>query len=225
MAISTSNHTTLDQSPGLHGLNQALEIIDNFFSAYHHIDAIRGLKLLLTMSTQDGREKKLTQRASQTLYFTEMLTLLLEASWILCPKKHPESLAIISLSTDSQKDYLDPLLFVTPQYINCAFDSFPRNLSRKEFLNPYRVFPKLFKEHSLSDWNEKINNILHRALSRFQSDITTSEFHLYKQPRLLGKMIDACHLIYVREKLNKTNLSTSEANETAENNSTEITKA
>ena len=80
-----------------------------------------------------------------------------------------------------------------------AWRAFPRTLSFKEYENPYRAFRRFFRCRSITEWQELMDDLLGFALCKdsilevnIELDILSIYFHLVK-------LIEAAHLIYVRE--------------------------
>ena len=79
------------------------------------------------------------------------------------------------------------------------WDFFPRALSLKEYINPYVVFKRFFKYLKLAEWKRELNDIFEYAIAReslwdagVECDLLGIYFHL-------TKLIEAVHLIDVRE--------------------------
>lgn len=76
------------------------------------------------------------------------------------------------------------------------WSSFPRCLSEKEFCNPYSVFKKFFRKQSLDKWVHKWEEVVEYALSPHSSGTELDTLHFYT---LMIKLLEAAHLIYMRE--------------------------
>ena len=80
-----------------------------------------------------------------------------------------------------------------------AWDYFPRYLTRKEFTDPYRVFDKLARYKRLPEWRDLVQNLFSSAVSGKRIYTCCDDQNLYLTGRLLLKLIEAAHLVYVRE--------------------------
>jgi hypothetical protein len=79
------------------------------------------------------------------------------------------------------------------------WDYFPRSLSMKEFIDPYSVFKKFFRYQKLEGWKKDMQEILEYALadiSFFEGGLTFDVLSIYFH---LTKLLEAAHLIDVRE--------------------------
>lgn len=109
----------------------------------------------------------------------------------------------------TEEDLMNPCYFGKGQLGASDFDCFPRMLSRKDCLNPYRVFGKVLAYQSLEEWKDE----LHELLLDAQSKTLSTEIHWdgVSFCRHLIKLFEAAHLIDVREgsrqhsRLEKTN--------------------
>ncbi|MBW0162193.1 MAG: hypothetical protein HYI21_10800 [Sediminibacterium sp. Gen4] len=87
-----------------------------------------------------------------------------------------------------------------------SWDYFPRSLSTKEFRDPYKALA-LFKSIRVKeDWKEILDYIMNGALSKkslTESGIYLETFTISEQ---LRKVIEGCHLIYVRTTFKRENI-------------------
>lgn len=79
-----------------------------------------------------------------------------------------------------------------------AWDYFPRSLSKKEFRDPYKVLSRFTEERGIKEWEDIMDYLLNGALGK--SSLTEAGVHLevFTISEQLNKIIEACHLIYVR---------------------------
>jgi hypothetical protein len=79
-----------------------------------------------------------------------------------------------------------------------AWDFFPRHLSKKEFIDPYKALEKFTRYRNSEQWKEVIKELEYHALA----DTRLDEFADSKSMLLtyihLHKLIEATHLIEVR---------------------------
>lgn len=199
-----SDISIINLSLSVQMISQPMDTISNFFSIYHYPDAVRHLKRLIKMIFENSKANNLDDHASEIIFFYENLIQLLEISWVITQQETSDTPATIEQQFEDQSQMLNPILYTPKAHRHLAFQFFPRNLSSDEFRNPYQVFPKLFKHYSLTEWKDQLNNIFHLAMSRYAGNVCSTETNLYILPRLLSKMIDASHLINVREEGNPT---------------------
>ena len=98
-----------------------------------------------------------------------------------------------------KKDVFNPNLYCSWHKDLTEWDFFPRVLSLKEYFNPYLVFKRFFKYKALPEWKQDLQEILDYALARsclLESGINIDILSVYF---FLSKLIEAAHLIDVRE--------------------------
>ncbi|GAA3927451.1 hypothetical protein GO495_05390 [Chitinophaga oryziterrae] len=134
------------------------------------------------------------------VYFLERLFRLIEAGWLINQMDNSERLANLRLQyPEGEIDMMNPALYCKFVHKDYPWDYFPRNLTRKEFITPYKVFPKFFQFRTLSEWKEELHNILHIALTGDNMEATGDVIDVLAFKKHLDKLADACHLISVRE--------------------------
>ncbi len=79
------------------------------------------------------------------------------------------------------------------------WDYFPRMLSLKEYKDPYIVFKRFFKFRDLADWKTDLRTIAEYALVRTSLSEACVEMDTLSIYLFLTKLIEAVHLIDVRE--------------------------
>lgn len=94
---------------------------------------------------------------------------------------------------------IDPLYYAGWQSDSTAWDFFPRYITKNEFARPYSVFFKFFRYYNLQEWKEELEDILFHALSKGSVLDTSSGSDLLTIHIYLQKLIEAAHLIEVRE--------------------------
>ena len=127
------------------------------------------------------------------LYHLKIIESVINAAFLINKEKKQSPLDI------TQKDIFNPNLFCGRHAHNGEWDYFPRVLSFKEFSNPYLAFTHFFKYLALSEWKSQLQEILQYALvedSLFASgtDMDILSIYIY-----LIKLVEAAHLIDVRE--------------------------
>ena len=139
------------------------------------------------------------------LDFYERQIQLIEATWLIQQMDNAGNPAIIS-SYQEEEQLMRIDLYCNPFYKQFALDFFPRVLSRKEYLNPYKVFPKFFKFYTLSEWKQNLYNALHLSLTNTKGGYADNIDEILKIEKFMVKVAEACHLIFVREEEAKKKL-------------------
>lgn len=88
------------------------------------------------------------------------------------------------------------------------WDYFPRNLTTKEFKDPYKALVKFTAWASKKEWKEHLHYLLSFALSENSLFEFGVHLPLVKISELLHKMLEATHLIDVRLNVQRTITST-----------------
>jgi hypothetical protein len=136
-----------------------------------------------------GRKKMLA-----VLELKEDLLRLLEAAHLLVDERtacldlrHPIALMDPAHYCSGERDGLD------------AFAMFPRSLNRAEFMNPYRVFAKTRRRHTLPAWRECLQDLWSAGTTPATLYELAHSPAPWPDTRTLFKLVDASHLVVVRE--------------------------
>jgi hypothetical protein len=144
------------------------------------------------------KENYWTERSPNSLlYFYERVETLIEAAFLLAKVAPAKRVGVILLDEDEQINLLNPILYYPTSPKFNAWDYFPRHLSKKELLNPYLVFKKLFKDYKLYEWRYILHELLGIGLSNSQLEID-DEFNILLVNTHLEKLLEACSLIHTR---------------------------
>lgn len=190
-------HLTTDE------INDPYEVIHEYFSAFDMTDA---RKRLVRWINSTSKEKPYKQSASGLLFLYEKTQSLIEAAHLVAQMDNADRKAIIT--QNEGKPEINPMI----PNLYCAWlggelapapckawDTFPRSLTYKEFLNPYLVFGKFFSFLSLGKWRQVLEELFSMALSRSSFLDDCLDFDILGIKKHLEKLIDAAHLIDVRE--------------------------
>jgi hypothetical protein len=171
-------------------------VIQDFFETYHLHDAINYLrKWLRSAFTRKSRLNK-----SQSLFLLdlqEQITRLLEAALLLKDDPSTDGKALNLTADDAT--LLNPALYYTPHKTVLAWDCFPRHLSRAEYANPYSVFEKCLEQLDLAGWRQLLKDLFYAATYDVNICEEVQDDDLYHTCRCLFKLLEACHLVKVRE--------------------------
>lgn len=127
------------------------------------------------------------------LYDFKILESVINAAYIINKKKKKSSIIV------KKEESFNPNLFCGRQTDFILWRHFPRNLSFKEYANPYLTFKRFFNYLSLAEWKQELNDLLEYALvetSMYEGGIYKDILSLYFH---LIKLVEAAHLIDVRE--------------------------
>lgn len=99
----------------------------------------------------------------------------------------------------SNYDLFNPNLFRGWGRDTTDWEFIPHSLSLKEYSNPYVVFKRFFKFKELAKWKSDLRDILNYALTKeslYEAAVYIDCLSIYLH---LMKLIEAAHLIDVRE--------------------------
>ncbi len=136
---------------------------------------------------------------SNLLFFQEKILALIAGVWHFNKfSKVVGSIAKINGRAVSPTEFMRPELYCDPDR-HIPWECFPRHLTASEFIDPASVFPGFFALLNKCEWQELLNSMLHAAFTNNTFDEGTGEFNPVKVRIELGRLLDACHLIYIRE--------------------------
>jgi len=174
-------------------MNYCYQIISDFFNAY----SLSHATALLFGSLQAANKGKIWKgrTSADLLYFFKKLEELLLASFDLVNDSSRREGAMIENNAEGwfltdYKNYCGWHVDSTP------WDFFPRNLTQKEFLDPWKALKKITRYGSVDEWKEYLYEILYHAMARYS--INEEEINLLEVRLLLHKLLEASHLIEIR---------------------------
>lgn len=134
------------------------------------------------------------------LHYFEMLEKLTFSVYTIVKIKNKTKKVILP-KTNSSPDLTQYHLYCGRYDKLDPWDFFPRCLSAKEYRDPYMVLEKFTLWTSKKEWQMTLRYFLSYALgenSLFELGIS---LEIIKTAELLQKMLEACHLIYVRTQI------------------------
>jgi len=167
------------------------QIIAEFFSAddiasyREHIET-----LLLAAHSNDIWNKS---SPGDLLYYLKLLESVINAAFLINKHKKHSPLNI------SERDIFNPNLYFGGHGGATEWGCFPRALSLEEYQDPYLAFRAFFKFMTLDQWKEELTEISECALvnmSLTEGGVEIDTLPLYIH---LTKLVEAAHLIDVRE--------------------------
>ncbi|MFB6453782.1 hypothetical protein ACE38W_00820 [Chitinophaga sp. Hz27] len=136
------------------------------------------------------------------LWFYERLLNIMDAAYYLKEKDNSECPSVLLIEKGEEAiNLMDATLFFGGYDSYDAWDYFPRNLSKKEFKNPYKVFGRIFRTHTLFEWRNMLHILLHAGLTPYTSlkggDI--EDVNILQAKIALDKLVEAVGLIDIRK--------------------------
>ena len=167
------------------------QVIAEFFS---HADVASHRKVIrdtIKAACSDYISNK--KNPGDVLFDFKILESVINAAFLLNKEKRKSPLSI------NKDNLFDPNLYCGWHAGLTEWDFFPRMLSLKEYINPYLVFKRFFKYLKLAEWKRELQDLVDHALSRtslWESGIDFDTLPIYLH---LTKLVEAAHLIDVRE--------------------------
>jgi hypothetical protein len=127
------------------------------------------------------------------LWFFEKLESAINAAYLINMLKKKSPLSI------GKEDVFNPNLYCGWHGGLTEWDFFPRSLSLKEYIDPYIAFKKFFKFRTLDEWKEELHEVMEFALGKTSFSEASVEFDTLPIYFHLTKVVEAAHLIDVRE--------------------------
>jgi hypothetical protein len=167
------------------------QIFAEYFSAADLVSHKKTVKEALNAASSDHIWSK--KNPGDLLFSLGQLESVINAAFIIRKEKRESPLSIENYSL------FDPNLYRGWVGGLTDWNYFPRMVSLKEYKDPYAVFKRFFKYQALAEWKTDLQAISEYALvktSLFEACIEIDTLSLYIH---LTKLIEAAHLIDVRE--------------------------
>jgi hypothetical protein len=172
-------------------ISDPYQVIAEFFCSGHLSSHRKCIKQALKAAAGKFIWRKFNP--GDLLYDFKMIESVINAAYLINKENKTSPLTI------NKEGSFNPNLFCGWHRHSTQWDYFPRVLSFKEFANPYLAFKRFFKYLSLQKWKVELQDLLEYALvetSLSEAGIEKDMLSLYFY---LSKLIEAAHLIDVRE--------------------------
>jgi hypothetical protein len=170
-------------------INDPYQVIAEIFSAADIASHRKRIREVLKAACSDHIWRK--DNPGDLLYDFKLIESVINAAYLIKKEKKKSPLDIATYDLLNKNLYSDG----SDNDWNC----FPRSLSKKEYINPYRVFKSFFKYQKLEKWKEELQEILNYALVNMSLSEAGIEMDILSIYIHLTKLIEAAHLIDVRE--------------------------
>lgn len=175
----------------------ARQVIHHFFSENSLGHYRKYITSMLKAAYSEGYWKK--SDPGRLLHFQQMMQELIEAVYEFV--KEGKSGIKLDSKTVIQEAIIkgegDISLFHAHYSEENIWALFPRNLSQKEFQNPFLVYRKFFRLQGYKSWVMDFGELVSLALSPFGNE-SALDYDYLEIHRLLQKMVEASHLIEIR---------------------------
>jgi len=171
-------------------------VLFNFFVMVHLPEALREIDVWMDTISKGLNERR--HGASYLLTLYEAINKLIHAAFLIrqMDDDRPANLFGI-LKPDN--NHVPETKYYAAEGSKDTWSLFPRSLSKEQFINPYLVFRPFFEFWSLAEWKEELHNMLHLSFSDSTLEDTGEVVDLLNVKSHLDKLVEACHLILVRE--------------------------
>lgn len=181
-------------------INNPYSAISDYFSSATlamHRESVETLLLCATTTQQwnlDQQPRMFVRVAADT-------EKLLETAYLLQRNKDTVFRTNGSLITlaDLHGGSISPSLYFPPGANGYSWVYLPRYLKTDEFFNPYLAFHALFETETLASWRKRLSEFIEFALIKNSVFELGAEHDILKISSLLYRVIEAAHLIDVRE--------------------------
>lgn len=173
------------------------KIIEEFFSA-NDLDHYRKyISSMLKAAYSDNYWKK--SDPGSLLFFQEHMEKLIRAARQLVNSDGKPDLIYKQaiLEEPDMSTGMDPSTYFGWHKDSSMWEFFPRNLTKKEFINPYLAIKRFFKFKDLKTWMKDFKELITYTLSPYGNE-SAIDFDYLGINRHLQKLVEACHLIEVR---------------------------
>jgi hypothetical protein len=173
------------------------QTIHSFFDSYGLVHARSILNELIKKADS---EKSWNRSAScDVLFFSEKINELIEAVYFIVNNYDNRTEAIIEQDTKQDTWLLTNYNNYCGNHRNSTpWDFFPRHLSKKEFLDPYKALEKFTSFRNIEQWKQTIKDLAYHALSTTPLDEFDEDNSILRTYIHLNKLIEATHLIEIR---------------------------
>ncbi len=177
-------------------LSPGLNSIADFFSAY----ALPQATQVLSSGLKAANSNKIWKHASPAdlICFCQQLEQLLQAVFTLVEEGNRVEEARLSTPIDDNTLLNNYQAWCGWHRNSTPWDFFPRHLSKKEFIDPWKALEKITRSQSCTQWKNQLSNILQYALSKADYTELDNQPSLLQTYLLLHKLLEATHLIEVR---------------------------
>jgi hypothetical protein len=169
------------------------QVIASFFDYIDISSCRKKIKHLLLAAGSDEIYRYRKDSPASVLELFKMIESVINAAYLINKEKKESPLSI------GTGDLLNKNLFCGNKGHASAWDYFPRSLSEKEFIDPYLTFRHFFKFKEIEGWKEDLQEVLSFALSAGSYSDLGIELNLLSIYIHLTKLLEAAHLIDVRE--------------------------
>lgn len=168
------------------------QMIAQLFSAADVDSYRKAIKQAIKAACSDRIWKK-QESPSSLLWYFDLLESAVNAAYLINKEKKKSPISV------GREDLFNPNFYSGERSDASDWKSFPRTLSLKEYIDPYIVFKRFFRYHSLSEWQMELDDLKTYALGTDSFYAASIDFDALRIYLHLTKLIEAAHLIDVRE--------------------------
>jgi hypothetical protein len=178
-------------------LKNPYKVIEGFFSNATLDRSRKYISSMLKAAYSEDYWKK--SDPGMLLFFQEQMEKLIKGSHLFVDMgKDGISMKRSAILKDNiLGNEIDPSCYFGWHRDGAMWEFFPRNLTRKEFLNPYLAIQRFFEYKNLKNWLKDFKELISYSLSLYGNE-SGMDFDYLEIYKYLQKLVEACHLIEVR---------------------------
>jgi len=144
--------------------------IHNFFDAFGLEFALKYADSILQAATRPKVWEK--EVPANLLFYIKKLEALIKEVFTIHYSYGRRKEAIIAEPENGMPDISVTKNFMDTYYFSSAWNNFPRNLTARQYHNPYRAIKKFYTYMAEQEWNKFLKEIAEYALSKDKIDET-----------------------------------------------------
>jgi hypothetical protein len=196
--------TTLEKTQS--ELKNPYKVIEDFFSNGTLDHYRKYISSMLKAAYSEDYWKK--SDPGRLLFFQDLMEKLIKGSYLFVEMaKNGISMKRTAILKDNMfGNEIDSSSYFGWHRDGAMWEFFPRNLTKKEFLNPYLAIQRFFEFKNLEKWLKDFKELISNSLSPYgnESGIDFDYLEIYKY---LQKLVEASHLIDVRVNMPKRGIN------------------
>ncbi|NOT91973.1 hypothetical protein [Ferruginibacter sp.] len=181
-------------------ITYAFNVIKDFFNDIDMFNAIKDTENLIRSPANNKVYKK--RSPGDLLFFIDRFEELSAAAFTIRESYSERDGAVLEAFEEQEfpdiskhKDFVPDLRYLP------AWEAFPRNLTARQYFNPYKAIKKFISHMTEIEWKKALKVIIEYALSTdpINDEYPSSELMTIRLRML--QLIEACHLLHVRTNL------------------------
>ena len=192
-------------------IHYAYESIHEFFDNFDLRNALKRIDSIIKAATSEKIWKM--HDPSILIYYIEKLQELCEAALVINYHEYSTRAGCILKETETgHSAALRPQDFGGRDNFIAVWNCFPRNLTLKQYHNPYKAIKKFATYMAERQWTNALKELVEYALRRHTIYDIDPLYDILGLRLQLLRLIEACHLLEVRSNIKKTEQEANQKN-------------